>query len=229
MIQFYHVTKRYPPNTTALNDLTLHIERGEFVFLTGHTGAGKSTLLRLILREELPTKGQIVVSKRNIVKMKNKRIPFLRRDMGIVFQDFKLMKDRTVFENVALVLRVVGLAKGEINKQVWQTLHMFDLQKLAKTPVIRLSGGEQQRVAIARAVINEPAIILADEPTGSLDPDISQYIMSLFQHVNEQGTTVIIATHDINTVKTMNKRWIRLEKGAVKEDTKPGIVPEEEQ
>ncbi|MBN2383305.1 cell division ATP-binding protein FtsE [bacterium] len=215
MIQLYHVVKKYPPNIKALDDINLHIQRGEFVFLTGRTGAGKSTLLRLIFREELPSEGQILVNGRNIVKMKNMQIPYLRRDMGIVFQDFKLMKDRTVFENVALVLRILGYSRNDIHKKVWQTLRMVDLTKCSETPVIRLSGGEQQRVAIARAVINEPAIIIADEPTGSLDPEISQYIMSLFEDINTRGTTVLIATHDITTVQRMRKRCITLHGGAI--------------
>ncbi|MFC1848602.1 cell division ATP-binding protein FtsE [candidate division CSSED10-310 bacterium] len=217
MIQLYHVEKRYAPNIIALNDINLHIKKGEFIFLTGHTGAGKSTLLRVLLREELPTKGQIIVHGRNIVKMRNTQIPYLRREIGIVFQDFKLMKERTVFENVALALRILNLPKSEINKRVWQTLRMVDLSDRSDTPVIRLSGGEQQRVAIARAVINEPVILLADEPTGSLDPTISEYIMSLFEDINARGTTVLIATHDIDTVQRMKKRWLSLQKGKISE------------
>lgn len=219
MIQLYHVIKEYPPRVKALDGINLHIERGEFVFITGRTGAGKSTLLRLIFREELPTEGQILVNGRNIVKMRNNQIPFLRRDIGVVFQDFKLMKDRTVYENVALVLRIMGYHKNEIHKRVWQTLRMVDLTKRSDTPVISLSGGEQQRVAIARAVINEPAIIIADEPTGSLDPEISAYIMSLFEDVNTRGTTVLIATHDLSTVQKMKKRCITIHEGRIVQES----------
>lgn len=214
MIQFFRVYKTYPGNIRALANISFKIERGDFVFVTGPSGAGKSTLLKLIIRAERPDQGEIVVNKRNVVRLRNSQIPALRREIGFVFQDFKLLNHKTVYDNIALVLRALGHKKREIPKRVRQVLRVVGLEEWAlKQSPLKLSGGEQQRVAIARALLNTPAIILADEPTGNLDPDLTVEIMDLLEKVNSLGTTVVVATHDTSLVAQYNKKVIPLLRG----------------
>lgn len=216
MIQFFQVYKTYPGNITALTNISFKIERGEFVFVTGPSGAGKTTLLKLIIRVERPDHGEILVNKRNVGRLRNSQVPFLRREVGFVFQDFKLLDNKTVYDNIALVLRALGHKKREIPKRVRQVLRVVGLEDwVLKQPPLKLSGGEQQRVAIARALLNTPAIILADEPTGNLDPGLTVEIMDLLEKVNALGTTVVVATHDTTLVAQYKKRTIPLYRGAV--------------
>ncbi len=213
MIRLYHVTKRYSEYSVALADVSFSVEKGEFVFLTGASGAGKTTLLKLLLRKDVPSEGQILVNGRNIAALPRSRIPFLRRSMGVVFQDFKLLPRKTIMENVSLVLRLLGLPAKELKSKAYQALKRVGLHhKLTKYP-LELSGGEQQRVAIARALINEPSILLADEPTGNLDPDLALEIMNLFRETNNRGTTVIVATHDRDLIERMGRRTLLLDHG----------------
>jgi len=221
MIHFYHVSKTYPNNIHAVNDITLQVDRGEFVFLTGPSGAGKTTLLKLIYCEEIPTQGEILVNGINISRIRSSQIPYLRRNIGIVFQDFKLLKDLTVSQNVAFALEVTGIRGKELKRRTWKTLRMVGLlDKMDEMP-LKLSGGEQQRVAIARALINNPPILLADEPTGNLDPDISVDIINLMNNFNAWGMTVVIATHNIDLVRKYSKRVIRLKKGRTTDQMDP--------
>jgi cell division transport system ATP-binding protein len=214
MIQFFQVHKTYQGAIKALANISFKIEEGEFVFVTGPSGAGKTTLLKLIIRAERPDRGEILVNKRNVSRLKNSQIPMLRRMIGFVFQDFKLLNNKTVYDNLALVLRAVGYNKREIPKRVRQVLRVGGLEDwvLRQFP-LKLSGGEQQRVAIARALINTPSIILADEPTGNLDPALTVEIMNLLEKVNTLGTTVVVATHDTNLVSQYQKRTIPLYRG----------------
>jgi cell division transport system ATP-binding protein len=213
MIQAFHVTKQYDRESSALSDVTLQIERGEFCFLTGPSGAGKTTFLKLVFREELPSQGQILVGGRNITAIPARHIPELRRSIGVVFQDFKLLKRKTILENVAFVLRILGVPAKEQKRRAFAALKSVGLHHKMHAYPLQLSGGEQQRVAIARALINEPILLLADEPTGNLDPDMAQEIMSLFQEVNSRGTTVLVATHDREMIQRMGKRVISLDRG----------------
>jgi cell division transport system ATP-binding protein len=216
MIQFFRVYKTYPGNIRALANISFKIERGEFVFVTGPSGAGKTTLLKLIIRAERPDQGEIVVNKRNVARLRHSQIPTLRREIGFVFQDFKLLNHKSVYDNIALVLRAVGHNKREIPKRVRQVLRVVGLEEwVLKQSPLKLSGGEQQRVAIARALLNTPAIILADEPTGNLDPDLTVEIMDLLEKVNTLGTTIVVATHDRSLVAQYNKRTIPLYRGQV--------------
>ncbi len=216
MIQMFNVSKNYDPISSALIDISLHIRKGEFVFIAGPSGAGKTTLLKLIYREELPTRGQILVNRRNIAKLPSRKIPYLRRSMGIVFQDFKLLDNKTIFDNVSFVLKILGVPTAITKKKVYNMLRMVDIHHKMKSLPPQLSGGEQQRVAIARALINDPVLLLADEPTGNLDPELSMEIMRLFEEANQQGATVIVATHNPSLQESIkNKRIIVLDRGRV--------------
>ncbi len=218
MIQMFHVYKTFGKDLEALVDVNLHIHKGEFVFLAGSSGAGKSTLLRLIFRDELPTSGQILVNGRNIVRMRPRAVPHLRRTLGIVFQDFKLLRDRTVAENLSLVARVVGMATQEGRRRVGQLLKLVGLSHKAKMAPYKLSGGEQQRVAIARALMNDPLILLADEPTGNLDAELAADVTRLLLEVNARGTTVLVATHDLKLVEGAGRRTVFLKQGRIVEE-----------
>ena len=218
MIQMFHVYKKFGKDLEALVDVDLHIHKGEFVFLAGSSGAGKSTLLRLIFRDELPTSGQILVNGRNIVRMKPRAVPHLRRTLGIVFQDFKLLRDRTVEENLALVARVLGLPTPEGQRRIGQLLKLVGLSHKAKMPPYKLSGGEQQRVAIARALMNNPLILLADEPTGNLDAELAADVTRLLLEINVSGTTVLVATHDLKLAEEAGRRTVFLKQGRIVEE-----------
>jgi len=215
----YNVSKTYPNGVKALVDVTLKIERGEFVFLMGHSGAGKSTFIKMLMREELPTRGQIFVASRSILRMKASEVPLLRRSIGVVFQDFKLLENKTVRENVAFAMQVVGASPRQIKPRVEETIKMVGLQGKEDCFPSQLSGGEQQRVGIARAIVNHPLIVIADEPTGNLDVETSWEIMDLLSEINRKGTTVIMATHAQDIVRRMHKRVIYLEKGKVVSDS----------
>jgi len=218
VIQFFHVSKRYPGGQTALQDLTFEIPRGDFVFLTGASGAGKTTLLRLIFREEVPSEGQILVNGRNVSSIPPSKIPYLRRTIGVVFQDFRLIARKTVFENVTYLPRILGVDLSGQKKIAYQALRRVNLAHRLNAFPPELSGGEQQRVAIARALVNEPEILIADEPTGNLDPELSWEILKLFLEVNLRGTTVILATHDRDTIQRVGKRVLTLHQGALAND-----------
>jgi cell division transport system ATP-binding protein len=218
MIQLFHVSKRFPTGQVALEDVTFHVDKGQFCFLTGSSGAGKTTLLRLIFREEVPSEGQILVNGRNVAAIPKSKIPFLRRTIGVVFQDFRLIERKTVFENVAYLPRILGLDGGRQKRMAFEALRRVGLaHRLAAFPR-QLSGGEQQRVAIARALIAEPEILIADEPTGNLDPELSREIVSLFVDINRRGTTVIYATHDHATIRRIGKRVLTLSQGRLVDD-----------
>ncbi|KUK32002.1 MAG: Cell division ATP-binding protein FtsE [Thermoanaerobacterales bacterium 50_218] len=218
LIQFFNVSKHYPNGVKALQGITLQIQRGEFVFIVGPSGAGKSTLLKLIFREELPTKGQIYVCGRSLVRMKRREVPYLRRQIGMVFQDFRLLPDRTVYENVAFAMKVVGAGRAEIKRRVPEVLEIVGLTDRMRMYPHQLSGGEQQRVAIARALVNRPSVIIADEPTGNLDLDTSWEIINYLQEINRQGTTMIIATHAREIVDSLRQRVIALDRGRIVRD-----------
>ena len=204
MIELYHVTKSYPGGARpALKEINLKIDKGEFVFITGPSGAGKTTLLRLIFGAERATSGQVLVAGRNINRIRRNQLAILRRTVGVVFQDFKLLNNRTAQENVAFALEVVGTPRREIRRKAWMALKNVHLHDKMEAFPLNLSGGEQQRIAIARALINNPVLLLADEPTGNLDPDITNDIMKLFEDINMKGTTVVIASHDRELIKAM--------------------------
>jgi cell division transport system ATP-binding protein len=218
VIQFFHVGKRYPGGQSALEDLTFVVPRGQFVFLTGPSGAGKTTLLKLIFREEVPSTGQILVNGHNVSSLPARKIPFLRRSIGVVFQDFRLIARKSVFENVAYLPRILGLDTRRQKKIAYQTLRRVGLAHRMNAFPPELSGGEQQRVAIARALISEPEILIADEPTGNLDPDLSREILRLFLEVNQRGTTVLLATHQRDTIERVGRRVLTLERGRLVSD-----------
>jgi cell division transport system ATP-binding protein len=218
-----YVSKIYGNNVTALSNISFSICKGEFVFVVGPSGAGKSTLVKMIYREETPTSGTVVVNGVDLGRMRRRDVPRLRRTIGVVFQDFKLLPDRTVFENVAFALRVIEASKREIRRKVPAVLEMVGLGERSSDMPHHLSGGEQQRVALARAVVNNPSVIIADEPTGNLDPDTSWGIVALLSEVNRRGTTVIMATHDKPIVDSMRKRVIQMEGGSVVRDTPHGV------
>ncbi len=213
MIRFTNVSKRYPGGHEALSNLSFHLSPGEMAFLTGHSGAGKSTLLKLIALIERPSGGQVVVNGQNLTKVSRRKIPYHRRDIGIIFQDHRLLFDRTVFDNVALPLVIAGYSRDEIGRRVRAALDKVGLLKKEKVYPITLSGGEQQRVGIARAVINKPPLLLADEPTGNLDPELSREIMGIFEEFNRVGVTVLIASHDLALIRQMKHRMLRLDQG----------------
>ena len=213
MIELYHIWKQYQRPHWALSDITLKIEKGDFCFVTGPSGSGKTTLLKIIFRESFPTQGQIIIDNRNILKIPNHKIYLLRRKMGIVFQDFRLLFHKTVFDNVAIVLNILGTPRKKVRRRVFNALRMVNLHNKMWEYPSHLSYGEQQRVAIARAVVNNPDIILADEPTGNLDTELAFEIMSLFKEINRQGTTVIICTHDRELIRNFGQKILFLHKG----------------
>jgi len=213
MIRFEGVYKRYPGSKEALANVNFHLQKGAMTFLTGHSGAGKSTFLKLIAAIEKASVGKVFVGGNDLGQIKPYTIPFIRRNIGIIFQDYQLLNDRSVFDNVALPLIISGFSRHEISKRVSAALDKVGLLSYEKYSPYQLSGGEQQRVGIARAVVNKPAILLADEPTGSLDPDLSREIMKLFEQFNQVGVTVLIATHDISLINEMDRPIIRLEGG----------------
>jgi cell division transport system ATP-binding protein len=218
VIELFHVTKEYPGDGPALQDVSLEIQKGEFVFLTGASGAGKSTLLKLIFCEEVATSGQLLIFGKNVAKIRSSAIPYVRRNIGVVFQDFKLLSRRTVAENVALPLEVRGLADKEIRRKVKGLLRSVGLEHRGDKFPPSLSGGEQQRVAVARALVAEPALLLADEPTGNLDPDRTLEVMDLLYGANARGTTVVVATHDRSLLERYKKRVVVLERGRLLSD-----------
>ena len=219
MIRFSNVSKRYPGGFEALSDVSLHLAPGEMAFLTGHSGAGKSTLLKLIALIERPTNGQVIINSQNFAKVGRRRIPYVRRDIGIIFQDHRLLFDRTVFDNVALPLIIAGHSHQEIGRRVRAALDKVGLLSKEKMYPITLSGGEQQRVGIARAVVNKPPLLLADEPTGNLDPELSREIMGLFEEFNRVGVSVLIASHDLELIRQLGHRVLRLDHGRLLGDT----------
>ena len=223
MIRFENVTKTYKNSTVALGDVSLNVDKGEFVFIVGASGSGKTTFIRLLLREELPDSGRIIVAGRDVVHLPKWRVPYLRRNIGCVFQDFRLLPNKTVFENVAFALEVIGRPKHVVASQVPQVLELVGLSKKRDNLPSELSGGEQQRVAVARAFVTRPLILLADKPTGNLDPQTSQGIMQLLDRINRTGTTVVVATHDEVLVDKMRRRVIELSNGAMIRDQKRGV------
>lgn len=222
MIQLYNVTKTYDNGVKALSDLTLRIHKGEFVFLVGPSGAGKSTLTKLLYREVLPSRGQIILDGKSLVRMRPGEVPYLRRKIGMIFQDFRLLPQKTVFENVAFALEVIGASRRDINRSVPTVLSMVGLDAKAAVFPHHLSGGEQQRVSIARAIVNNPFLIIADEPTGNLDPETSWELMNLLLDINLRGTTIIMATHAWDIVDSLKKRVIELADGKLVRDEKEG-------
>ena len=218
MIRLEHVYKRYANGREALTDLSLEVGRGEMVFLTGHSGAGKSTLLKLLALIERPTRGQLIVNDQNVATISRRKVPFYRRQVGMVFQDHKLLYDRTVFDNVALPLVIAGTGSREIGKRVRAALDQVGLLGREQSRPLELSTGEQQRVGIARAVVSKPPILIADEPTGNLDPDLSLEVMRLFRRFNEVGTTVLVASHDVHLIEQFKLRGVRLEGGRLQGD-----------
>jgi len=222
MIQMTNVSKNYPNGTKALSDVTVRINKGEFVFLVGPSGAGKSTFIKLITREEQASRGQITFNGKNVIRMKPREVPYLRRSIGVIFQDFRLLPNKTVAENVAFALEVIEASRREVKKAVPKALEMVGLTKKAGVLPSQLSGGEQQRVAIARAIVNNPPLIIADEPTGNLDPETSREIMNLLQDINKCGTTVIMATHAKDIVDDLKKRVIAMERGQIVRDEERG-------
>ena len=218
MIRLDHVSKSYEVGKPALEDVTIHIDPGEFVFVVGDSGSGKSTLIRLLLKELEPTKGKIYINGQDLKKVTHKKIPMYRRNVGVVFQNFRLLPDRNVYENIAFAMKVVESSNREIKKRVPTMISLVGLAAKYKSRPSQLSGGEQQRVAIARALVNEPKIILADEPTGNLDSDNTWEIMRLLEEINRRGTTVVVVTHNMEIVRAMNKRVITIKKGVVVSD-----------
>lgn len=228
MIVFDDVYKMYPNGTNALNGVSFKIEDGEFVFVVGRSGAGKSTIIKMLMCEDKPTSGSVVVNGFDVKKIRQRKVPFLRRTMGVVFQDFRLIDSMTVFENVAFSMRVIGASRRVIRRRVPYVLGIVRLGHKAKNYPHELSGGEQQRVALARALVNNPKMIIADEPTGNVDPSMAQEIMELLVEINKMGTTVIVVTHDKNLVDRFNKRVITLQDGKIIGDQTGGYVIHEE-
>ena len=227
LIEFRGVHKRYETGVEALKGVDIKIDDGEFVFIVGASGAGKSTFLKLITREEVANKGEVVVNNFKLSKLKKRQIPYLRRSMGIVFQDFRLIDTMTVYDNVAFAMRVVGASQKDIRKRIPYVLGLVGLQNKSKAYPMELSGGEQQRVGLARALVNNPSMIVADEPTGNIDPDMSYEIMELLTEINRRGTTIIIVTHERDLVKAFKRRVIEIRDGLVISDSKDEEVPYE--
>ena len=223
MISFDKVVKLYPNGVNALRGVSFKIERGEFVFLMGASGAGKSTMLKILLKEEEPSGGLAMVDGKNLKKVRGYRIPRYRRNIGVVFQDFRLLPKKTVFDNVAFAMQVIETPYRKIKRRVMSVLDLVGLRKRANSYPTELSGGEQQRVAIARAIVNDPLLVIADEPTGNLDPETSWDIMRIFSEINESGTTIVMATHDKEIVDNMEKRVIAIEKGSIVRDDLKGV------
>ena len=222
MIEFRNVSKTYDTGTEAVHKANFNIEKGEFAFLVGTSCSWKSTLIKLILKEENPTSGNIIINGKDTTYLKPKRVPFLRRSMGVVFQDFRLLPDKTVYDNVAFAMYIVNATKRHIRRQVPMVLSLVGLSNKAKVYPNELSGGEQQRVALARALVNNPSMLIADEPTGNLDPDTAWDIMTLLDDINKRGTTVVVATHAKDIVDKMKKRVIQIEDGHIIRDDKKG-------
>lgn len=222
MIEFKNVSKKYGTGTLAVDNASFTIEKGEFAFLIGNSGCGKSTIIKMMLKEEEPSAGNIFINGRDITKIKPSKVPYLRRSMGIVFQDFRLLPDKTVYENVAFAMYVVRASQKHIRRQVPMVLSLVGLSQKAKMYPNELSGGEQQRVALARAIVNNPSMLIADEPTGNLDPNTAWDIMELLNDINLRGTTVVVATHAKDIVDKMNRRVIRIEHGNIVRDEKGG-------
>lgn len=228
LIRIKDVSKQYRNGVTAIYDLNLRIKKGDFVFIIGGTGSGKSTLIKMLYREEKPTKGEIIVGGLNVAKLRNGRVYKLRRKLGIVFQDYRLLPKSTAYENVAFALEVIGAKKEEINQKVLRALELVGLKGKVRNYPDQLSGGEQQRVAIARAIVNEPKILLCDEPTGNLDPEMSMEIMKVLEEINQTlGTTIVMATHDKDIVNKMNRRVVILKEGRLVKDVEKGGYDDE--
>ena len=222
MIEFKGVHKVYDNGTKALKDVNLRIDKGEFVFIVGASGAGKSTFLKLIMREEVANAGEVIVNDFKLSKLKRREIPYLRRTMGIVFQDFRLINNMNVFDNVAFAMRVIGASQREVRKRVPYILGLVGLQNKARNYPMELSGGEQQRVGLARALVNNPALLIADEPTGNIDPELSYEIVELLNEINRRGTTVLMVTHERDLVRMFNRRVIEIREGCVVSDSTQG-------
>ncbi len=225
MIRMGEVHKHYQKDYSALKGVSLHVEKGEFVFITGPSGAGKTTLLKLIYCEEQADRGEIQVNGLNLSRLRRGSIPYLRRNIGVVFQDFKLIRSKSVFDNIAFALRVIGTTKKEMKRRAWDVLRRVGLQHKINSYPLRLSGGEQQRVAIARALVNDPVILIADEPTGNLDAGVAEEIMEILNEIHLRGATVLVATHNLEMVKRMKKRVIRLENGRCVADSSLSDFP----
>ena len=223
MIEYINVKKEYKNGVHALSNINLRVKKGEFVFVVGSSGAGKSTLIKLLMKEEEPTKGKIKLNNIDITKIKGRNIPYIRRNLGVIFQDFRLLPNKTVFENVAFAKEIIGASPREIRRQVPAVLSMVGLEGKEKSYPNQLSGGEQQRVSIARAIVNNPSILIADEPTGNLDPDTAWEIMKLIKDINIKGTTVIMATHAKEIVNFMKRRVIALDGGKIVRDEEKGV------
>ncbi len=228
MIDFINVYKRYPNGTLALNNVSFHIDKGEFVFLIGASGSGKTTINKLIMKEEDPTKGEVIVAGYRLNELDRSEIPYLRRSIGTVFQDFRLLPYKTAYENVAFAMQITEALPKEIRRQVPMALALVGLSKKANAYPSQLSGGEQQRVALARAIVNSPSLLIADEPTGNLDPETSWEIMNLLNEINNRGTTVIVATHEKAIVDAMKKRVISLKAGQIVRDEEKGSYVDED-
>jgi len=223
LINLSGISKVYDNGCVALSDVTVDIPKGDFVFVVGPSGAGKSTFIKLIFREELPTTGKLIVNGRDVGELQPSEVPYLRRNLGIVFQDYRLLPDKTVYENVAFAMQVIEASEREIKRRVIQVLDLVGLRHKAKSCPCELSGGEQQRIAIARAIVNSPVVVIADEPTGNLDPETSWEIMKIFNRINKGGTTIVMVTHDKTVVDAMKKRVIAVEKGKIVRDEVKGV------
>ena len=227
MIEFRGVYKTYDSGIKALKDVNIHIDKGEFVFIVGASGAGKSTFLKLMMREEVPSAGEVIINNFKLSKLKRREVPYLRRTMGIVFQDFRLINHMTVYENVAFAMRVTGASNRDVRKRVPYILGLVGLQNKARSYPKELSGGEQQRVGLARALVNNPSMIIADEPTGNIDPELSYEIVELLTEINRRETTIVMVTHEHDLVRMFHRRVIEISDGCVVSDT--GAIPAEEE